>query len=88
VCFPEPAGGVKRGFLTMGIACLAGAVVGDRQRQARIDPPSVDQDRAGAALAAVAAFLGAGQVESFAQQVEQRDARIVELDVPLHAIHR
>ena len=43
--------------------------------------PAVDQHRAGAALAAVAALLGAGQVEPLAQQVEQRDARVVERDV-------
>ena len=57
-----------------------GAVVADRQRQARIDPPAVDQHRAGAALAAVAALLGAGQVQPLAQEIEQRDARVVELD--------
>ena len=56
-----------------------GAVVADRQRQARIDPPSVDDDRAGAALAAVAALLGSGQVQALAQKIEQRDARVVEL---------
>ena len=38
-----------------------GAVVTDRKREARIDPPSVDDDGAGAALAAVAALLGSGQ---------------------------
>ena len=63
-------------------------VVRDRQREARIDTPAIDQDGAGAALAAIAALLGAGQVETFAQEVEERDARIVELDVPPHAIHR
>ena len=55
-----------------------GAVVADRERQAGIDPPPVDEHRAGAALAAVAALLGAGQIEPLAQQVEQRDARVVE----------
>ena len=44
-----------------------GAVMADRQGQARIDPPSVDQDRACAALAAVASFLGTGQIEPLAQ---------------------
>ena len=39
-----------------------GAVVADRERQAGIDPAAVDQHGAGAALAAVAAFLGAGEV--------------------------
>ena len=63
-----------------------GAVVADRQRQARIDPPTVDQDRTGAALAAVASLLGAGQVETLAQQVEQRDARVSQLDVPPHTV--
>ena len=63
-----------------------GAVVADRQRQARIDAPAVDQHRAGAALAAVASLLGAGQVEALAQQVEQRDARVVQLDVAPHTI--
>ena len=41
-----------------------GAVVADRQGEAGIDPPAVDQDRAGAALAAVAALLGSGQVQA------------------------
>ena len=56
------------------------AVVADRQRQARIDPPPVDQHRAGAALSAVAALLGAGQIKPLAQQIEQRDPRIVQCD--------
>ena len=51
-----------------------GAVMADRQSQAGIDPPAVDQHRAGAALAAVAALLGAGQMQALAQQIEQRDA--------------
>ena len=38
-----------------------GAVVAERQGEAGIDPASVDQNRAGAALPAVAAFLGAGR---------------------------
>ena len=57
-----------------------GAVVADRERKARIDPASVDNDRAGAALAAVAALLGSGQVQPFAQKIEKRDARIIEFD--------
>ena len=64
-----------------------GAVVADRERQARIDPASVDEDGAGAALPAVAALLGAGQMKAFAQQVEQRDPGVVERDRPLHAVH-
>ena len=48
-----------------------GAVLHDGEREAGIDAPSVDQDRAGAALAVVAAFLGAGEVEMVAQRIEQ-----------------
>lgn len=36
------------------------------ERQARVDPLAVDVDGAGAALAVIAAFLGAGQVKIFA----------------------
>ena len=49
-----------------------------REREAGIDPPAVDEDRAGAALAAIAALLGAGEVETLAQEVEKRHARVVE----------
>ena len=55
-----------------------GAVQADGQRQAGIDAPPVDQHRAGAALAAVAALLGSGQVKTLAQQVEQRHPRVFE----------
>ncbi|VXC67062.1 hypothetical protein SPHINGO8AM_180051 [Sphingomonas sp. 8AM] len=47
-------------------------LVHHRQRQAGIDPPPVHQHRARAALAVVATFLGAGQPQMFAAQVEQR----------------
>ena len=67
---------------------IVGAVVATASARQELIAPAVDQDGAGAALAAVAALLGAGQVEALAQQVEQRDARIVELDVPPHAIDR
>ena len=52
------------------------AFVHDGERQAGIDPPPVDDHRAGAALAVVAALLGAGQVQMLAQRVEQRGARV------------
>ena len=55
-----------------------GAVMADGQRQARIDPPAVDQHGAGAALAAVASLLGPGELKPLAQEVEQRDAGVVE----------
>jgi hypothetical protein len=64
-----------------------GAVVTDRQRKARIDASSVDDDGACAALPPVAALFRSGQVQSFAKQVQERYARIIELDRPLHAIH-
>jgi hypothetical protein len=57
-----------------------GAIVADREREAGIDPASVDDDRAGAALAAVTALLGSCQMQSFAKKVEKRDARVIELD--------
>ena len=47
------------------------AVPHDGQGQAGIDPPAVDQDRAGPALAVVAALLGPGQAEVLAEGVEQ-----------------
>ena len=49
-----------------------------RQHQAGIDRRAVHQHRAGAAVAVAAAFLGAGQAEPVAQQVEQRVARVGE----------
>ena len=52
------------------------ALVHHRQRQAGIDAAPVDDHRAGAALAVVAALLGAGQVQVLAQRVEQRGARV------------
>ena len=51
-------------------------VVHHREGQAGVDAPAVDQHRAGAALAVVAALLGAGQAEVLAQRVEQRHARL------------
>ena len=52
------------------------AVVGDREREAAVGPPPVDEDRARAALAVVAALLRAGEVEVLAEQVEQRGADV------------
>src|SRR5262249_3551857 len=63
-----------------------GAVVAQRQREAGIDPPSVDQDGAGAALAAIAALLGAGEMQALAQEIEQRDARIFERHVAPYTV--
>ena len=56
------------------------AIVADRERKAGIDPASVDNDRAGAALPAVAALLGSCQTQPFAKKIEERDPRIIEFD--------
>src|SRR5215471_2636987 len=48
----------------------------DRQRRARVDRPAVDDHRAGAAGAAIAAALVAREIGAHAQRVEQRDARL------------
>src|SRR5437870_5289363 len=52
------------------------AVMHHRERQTAIDTLSVDDDRAGAALSLIAAFLRAGQRQMLAQCIEQRGARI------------
>src|SRR5258708_3663435 len=64
-----------------------GAVVADRQCQARIDPSSVDQDRARAALAAVASLLGSRQIETLTQEIEESDPWVSQLDVPPYTVH-
>ena len=51
------------------------AVLHDRERQAGIDAPAVNQHGAGAALAVIAALFCAGEVEMIAQCVEQRRPR-------------
>jgi hypothetical protein len=45
------------------------AILADCQDQAGIDPTSIKQDGARTALTSVAPFLGAGQIQAFAQQV-------------------
>ena len=58
------------------------------RHEAGIDAPAVEDDRAGAALAAVAALLGPGEAEPVAQKIEQRDAGVVERDVAPRAVDR
>ena len=58
-----------------------GALKAQCQTQARIDAPTVDQDRACAALAAVAALLGSCQMKALSQKIEKRNPGIVELDI-------
>jgi hypothetical protein len=61
------------------------AGVSDGQSQAGVDPAAVDEDGARAALTVIAALLGAGQSETFAEQVEKRGARVDE-DVVVVAV--
>jgi hypothetical protein len=63
------------------------AVVTERESKARIDSSPVDEDRACAALPAIAAFLGPRQVETFAKEIEERDPWVVKGDFPRHAVH-
>ena len=44
--------------------------------EATVDAAAVDEDGAGSALAVVAAFFAAGEIEVFAQGVEQRGAGV------------
>jgi hypothetical protein len=48
------------------------AVLHDRQREAGIDAPAVDQNRARAALAVIAAFLGPSEADVLAKRIQQR----------------
>ena len=61
--------------------------MGYSEAQAGIHATSVDQHRAGAALAVIAAFLGAGQLQVLAEEVEQGDAR-VQQDFLLLSVNR
>ena len=49
-------------------------VASTRQRRARVDVAAVQDDGAGAALRAIAAHLRAGQLQVFAQELQQRRA--------------
>ena len=63
------------------------APVGRRgQHQAPVHPAAVEQDRAGAAFAVVAALLGAGQIEVLAQQIQQRHTRIDAIELVVDAV--
>ncbi len=61
----------------------ASAGVVDREGQTREDGFAVDEHRAGAALAELAAVLGAGELQVFAQHLEQR---LVAVDEHVHAL--
>jgi hypothetical protein len=51
-------------------------MVRDGERQAGVDSIPIDENGTRAAPPAIAAFLGSGQVETLAQKVEKRYARI------------
>src|SRR4029450_288779 len=48
-----------------------GAVVGNSERETPVDPPAVEQDRAGTALPVVAALLRTGDAAALAHGAEQ-----------------
>jgi hypothetical protein len=67
---------MQRSFGSKPFDCRdLGAIFHASQCQAGIDPPSLDQDGAGAALAVIAALFRSGQVEAIAQRVQQRGPR-------------
>jgi hypothetical protein len=61
VVFPDPLD--RRNVFSV---CLHG------EREARYDAPAIDMNRASTALPVIAAFARSGQVEPFAQRVEER----------------
>jgi hypothetical protein len=56
------------------------------KRKTRIDSSALHKDRAGAALPAIATFLGSCKVEAFAQEIQQGHSRILQSDGPQDAI--
>ena len=63
------------------------SLVTDREGKAGIDPPSVDQNRAGPTLAAIAPLLGSRQIEALPKEVEKGDPWIIEQCAPLDSVH-
>ncbi len=55
----------------------------DREHGAGLDRAAIDVDHAGAALAGVAADMGAGEAEMLAQELDQQRAR---LDLARHRL--
>ncbi len=66
-----PSAAARPSIVVICLPCAA-----SRERQARQHPLTVDMHGAGAALAVVAAFLGAGQVHVLAQRVQKGGAHI------------
>ena len=65
---PVPCNAFDRGDLC--------AVIHNCKGQARIDPPSIHENRAGATLPLIAAFFRAGEIEMLAQKVEERSTGV------------
>ena len=65
----------------------ARAVRLDGEHRARLDGPAVDVDGAGAALARVAADVGAGQVEVLAERLDEEPSRL-DVELPGRPIDR
>src|SRR5262249_56743300 len=61
------------------------AILHDREREAGVDAPAVEQNGTGAALAVVAALFGPGEVEIEAQRIQQRGPRR-DCQFALHAV--
>ena len=66
---------------------LRRALLHHREREAGVDPAAVHQHRAGAALAVVAALLGAGQSAVLAQQVQQFEGLVASRQVERGIAH-
>jgi len=58
-----------------------------RQHHAAVDAPPIQQHRAGSTLASVTALLGAGELETLAQQIQQRGSGIDSRQLPLDAVN-
>jgi hypothetical protein len=65
----------------------AGASRLARQHGARFDRPAVDMDDTGAALAGIAADMGAGQVQIFAQEMDE-EGSVLDIGRDGLAVHR
>ena len=57
----------------------------NREAEAGIDAPTIDDDRAGAALTVIAAFFRSSEMEMLSQSIEQRGPRI-ELQLPADTV--
>jgi hypothetical protein len=63
-----------------------GVLMCDGEREAAVYTPTIEQDSTGTALSVVAALLGTGKSETFAQRVQERRPGIDEkpMRCPIH----